>query len=148
MTLLIVGFLLFGAAVQAEDLVRVSRYAVLEPVATMEQADVLSVVISLDFPDQVTTVGGAIEHLLLRSGYRMADPWASDPALPTLWRLPLPLVHRHLGPIRIDNALSTLAGPAWDLVVDPVNRLISFDLQDQYRSRLHQDVAMQQPKTF
>ena len=142
LTLIIGGMLMSGFAAQAEAPYRVSRYAVMEPVATAEQADVLSVVVSLDFPDPITTVGGAIEHLLLRSGYRMADPWASDPALPRLWRLPLPLVHRHLGPIRIDNALSTLAGPAWDLVVDPVNRLISFDLQDQYRSRLPQDALL------
>jgi type IV pili sensor histidine kinase/response regulator len=124
----------FSAISQAEENYRISRYATINPVATPEQAKPLSVVVSLDFTDQVRTVGEALQHLLSRSGYQLADLNASDPALPILLKKPLPLIHRKLGPITIENALVTLAGDAWNLVVDPVNRLVSFDLLEQYRS--------------
>jgi type IV pili sensor histidine kinase/response regulator len=126
--------LVINASSYAEELYQVGRYTSIEPVATSQQADLLSVVVTVNFTDQVNTVGDAMHHILLRSGYRLASQVSSDPALPILLDSSLPLVHRTLGPIRIDNALSTLAGPAWDLVVDPVNRLVSFDLLEQYRS--------------
>ncbi len=130
------AFLLFSlsATAEADGIYRISRYATVNPVATPEQAKPLSVVVTLDFTDQVRTVGDAIHHLLSRSGYRLADLTVSDPAMPVLLNQPLPLIHRHLGPITIENALVTLAGDAWDLVVDPVNRLVSFELLEQYRS--------------
>lgn len=123
-----------SAVAKAKDLYKISRYASMDPVATSAQAHPLSVVVTVNFTDRVSTVGDAITHLLSRSGYRLADVASSDPALPILLNQPLPLIHRRLGPITIDNALATLAGDAWDLVVDPVNRLISFELLDKYRS--------------
>jgi type IV pili sensor histidine kinase/response regulator len=136
MPFIIFTILLFSlsATTQAEGIYRISRYSSVNPVATPEQAQPLAVVVTLNFTDQVRTVGNALEHLLSRSGYKLADFRASDPALPVLLNQPLPLIHRKLGPITIENALITLAGDAWDLVVDPVNRLISFELLDQYRS--------------
>ena len=128
------GLFVINASSYAESLYQVGRYTSIEPVATAQQTDLLSVVVTVNFTDQTQTVGDAMQQLLLRSGYRLASPHSSDPALPVLMQSPLPLVHRQLGPIRIDNALSTLAGSAWDLVVDPVNRLVSFDLLEQYRS--------------
>jgi len=119
---------------QAKEFYKIGRYANVDPVATSEQAQPLSVVVTVSFTDRVHTVGDAITHLLSRSGYRLADANRSDPVLPTLLNQPLPLIHRHLGPITIENALVTLAGEAWDLVVDPVNRLVSFELLDKYRS--------------
>ncbi|MEL0587559.1 MAG: pili assembly chaperone [Candidatus Thiodiazotropha sp. (ex. Lucinoma kazani)] len=131
-SLLTVSLLLIVSASYADGIYRVGRYTAIDPVATSQQSDVLSVVVTMNFPDQITTVGGAIQHLLHRSGYRLAALEASDPNIPTLLDLPLPSVHRRLGPIKIDNALRTLSGPAWDLVVDPVHRLVSFDLLESY----------------
>lgn len=126
-------FYSLSATSHAESIYRISRYASIEPVATHEQSHPLSVVVSVNFTDRVNTVGDAIRHLLLRSGYRLADVRVSDPSLPILLSRPLPMIHRTLGPITLDNALVTLAGDAWDLVVDPVNRLVSFELLKQYR---------------
>jgi type IV pili sensor histidine kinase/response regulator len=129
-----IWFCSLSVTAYADGVYRMSRYATVNPVATSEQAHPLSVVVSLNFTDQVLTVEDAVRHLLSRSGYRLADLSASDPALPILLKQPLPLIHRHLGPITIENALVTLAGDAWDLVIDPVNRLVSFELLEQYRS--------------
>lgn len=134
-SLLVASMIFFTAASNADGVYRIGRYTTIDPVATSQQSDVLSVVVTVNFTDQVNTVGDAIRHLLHRSGYRFASLKSSDPALPILLKAPLPLVHRHLGPIRVDSALEALAGPAWDLVVDPVNRLVSFDLLEQHKHR-------------
>ncbi|STQ14869.1 pilus biogenesis protein PilL [Enterobacter cloacae] len=47
---------------------------------------------------------------------------------------PLPAVQRDIGPVRLSEALQIVAGPAWRLKVDDVNREICFELRDQYRS--------------
>ncbi len=44
-----------------------------------------------------------------------------------MFALPLPAVHRSLGPMTLRDALKTLAGPAFNLVQDPVHRLITFE---------------------
>lgn len=117
----------------ADDEVRVGRYTTTVPVVTSAQSDPLSVVVSVSFGAHIQTVGESLAYLLMRSGYRLADLDASDPYLPILLSRPLPQVHRHLGPVRLDGALVALAGSAWRLVVDPVNRLISYELQAQFR---------------
>ena len=142
----LLGLLAVSTAAQADSPYQVGRYISVDPVATPVQKDLLSVVVTVDFTDQIQTVGDAMTHILLRSGYRLASLDASDPALPVLLNSPLPLVHRQLGPIRIDNALSALAGPAWDLVIDPVNRLVSFDLLERYR--MSTDRLAQQPHSL
>jgi len=113
--------------------VRVGRYASVTPSATPEQSNLLAVVINISFGSNITTVGEALKHLVVRSGFSLADLHASDPYLPILLSRPLPQVHRHLGPITLSDALTTLAGPAWYLSVDPVNRLISYELLSKFR---------------
>lgn len=109
-------------------------YALVTPTATLEQIDLLAVVVTFKFPAQVSSVGDAVTLLLERSGYRLAYGANTDPELATLLALPLPHVHRNLTQIRLRDALQALAGGAWVLVEDPVNRLISFDLDERYRS--------------
>lgn len=132
LALALAGLLIMTAcpSVRAEN---PSGYALINPVATAEQNDILAVVVSLKFPNHVATVGDAISQLLERSGYRLAFGGHADPELPTLLALPLPQVHRNLSQIRLRDALQALAGSAWVLVEDPVNRLVSFDLDERYR---------------
>ena len=111
----------------------VGRYTTVVPSATPAQSNLLSVVINISFGPNITTVGEALRHLLVRSGFALADLEASDPYLPILLSRPLPQVHRQLGPITLSDALTTLAGPAWYLSVDPVNRLISYELLSEFR---------------
>ncbi len=114
--------------------VRVGRYSSINPVATEQQSNLLSVVVTISFNAHINSVGEAINHLLLRSGYHLASLKASDPMLPVLLDAPLPHTHKKIGPITIENALHMLAGSAWALVVDPVHRLVSFELVEKYQS--------------
>ena len=133
------SFVLFGMLVSCTafatglDPVRVGRYSALAPGPSLEQVDPFALPINTEFSYSAQTVGHALKQVLARSGYRLASLDASCPSLPTLLGWPLPAVHRTLGPMRLDEALKTLAGPAHYLVVDPVHRLVSFELREPYQ---------------
>lgn len=107
--------------------VQVGRYASLDAVPTMDQTNLLSAPVSVQFPVSVVVVGQAVKHLLQPSGYRLAPQVVSDSSQANLLNLPLPEPHRVLGPMPLQMALETLAGPAFRLVEDPVHRLVSFE---------------------
>ena len=108
--------------------VQVGRYSALRALPTVAQADLLSTTITARFPERIQTVGEAVRYLLQRSGYRLADHNVANSVMADLLGLPLPTVHRNLGPITLQQALATLIGPVFRLVLDPVHRLIAFEL--------------------
>ena len=113
--------------VACADEVQVGRYATMQAVPTSAQVHLLSAMVRVQFPASVVSVGQAVEQLLQPSGYRLASDTAADPLRRTLLNLPLPEPHRVLGPMPLQTALETLAGPAFRLVEDPVHRLVSFE---------------------
>lgn len=112
---------------QAND-VQVGRYSLLSATLTEAQANLLATIITVSFPERIVTVGEAVQYLLQRSGYRLATAPVTTPETAELLTLPLPAVHRQLGPITLTQALETLVGPVFRLIHDPVHRLISFEL--------------------
>ena len=115
-----------------DEVQQVARYSTIAPVPRAAQVDPLDAVVTIVFPEQLTTVDEALHYVLRRSGYRLASAKATDPAASVIANQPLPEVHRRLGPITVARALGTLAGPAWTMVVDPVHRLVSFELAQEY----------------
>ena len=111
---------------QANDL-QVGRYSLFATTPTEAQADLLQATIKVQFPDRVRTVGDAVKHLLQQSGSRLAGSEATGTASAYLMALPLPAVHRSVGPMPLKRALETLVGPAFHLVEDPVHRLVAFE---------------------
>jgi conjugative transfer region protein (TIGR03748 family) len=111
---------------QAND-IQVGRYSLFAVTPSEAQADPLQATITVQFPDRILTLGDAIQHLLQQSGYRLAGTDATGPAAVYLMALPLPAVHRSLGPLPLKRALETLVGPAFYLVEDPVHRLVAFE---------------------
>ena len=111
---------------QANDS-QVGRYSLLAATPTQAQAELLATTMTVRFPERIQTVGEAVRYLLQRSGYRLATAESIGPDTAALFALPLPAVHRSLGPMTLRDALETLAGPVFHLVQDPVHRLISFE---------------------
>lgn len=123
----VAGFLAIGGTnLQAKE-IQVGRYSTTTTAPTPAQAELLSTTVTLRFPERIQTVGEAVRYLLQRSGYRLADPEGVSSETMALFALPLPAVHRSLGPTTLREALQTLAGPAFILVQDPVHRLITFE---------------------
>lgn len=73
-------------------------------------------------PTLDASVGDALRHVLLRTGYRLCDA----PETTALYALPLPAAHLRLGPLPLRDALRALAGPAWELSVDDAARAVCF----------------------
>lgn len=129
---LVLATLAPSTAPSAENDVQVARYSTVAALPSAAQVEPLTAVITIIIPEQLTTVDEALLYVLRRSGYRLARDEAADPATSVLARQPLPEVHRRLGPITVASALTTLAGPVWSMVVDPVHRLVSFELVPAY----------------
>ena len=107
--------------------VQVGRYSLLSAQPTKGQTDLLATTVTVHFPAQVQTVGESVRYLLRHSGYQLAETAALAPKTLDLLSLPLPSVHRQLGPMPLRRALETLAGSTFDLVQDPVHRLVAFE---------------------
>ena len=119
--------IMVSSQLQASE-VQVGRYTLRSAIPAEAQADLMSAIVTIRFSDRIQTIGAAARYLLRDSGYQLASPIALDPETKALFRLPLPAVHRNLGPLTLRQALETLAGPTFRLVQDPVHRLISFEL--------------------
>ncbi|MCB1849463.1 MAG: pili assembly chaperone [Gammaproteobacteria bacterium] len=117
---------LLSLNLQADD-ARVGRYSVVAAVPTEAQADLLATTLAIRFPERIQSLGEAVRYLLQRSGYRLAEAESMGPETAALFALPLPAAHRSLGPMTLRAALETLAGPAFNLVQDPVHRLVAFE---------------------
>ena len=81
------------------------------------------------------TVGQALPQLLNGTGWRLADSHAADDRIYRLYNQPLPEHKLRIGPMPLDQALTWIAGDGWALVIDPVNRLVSFEVEARYDSR-------------
>lgn len=115
------------AVVHAEppSAIRYGRYTLANTSPRPEQVDLLSQVIDIQIPDGLApTVRDALTYVLRHSGYQVC-PLNDDVQL--LYSHPLPASHYHLGPISLRNALVTLAGVAWQPVVDDKTRTICFE---------------------
>ncbi len=103
--------------------IQVNRYSFQKQTPPPHQADLLSAVIETRFPNNVVTVGHAIEYMLERSGYQFIYTEESAEAM----TLELPAVHRNLGPLNLRTALTTVAGPAWRLQENNEHRKVWFE---------------------
>ncbi|KQP14761.1 hypothetical protein [Pseudorhodoferax sp. Leaf267] len=90
----------------------------------------LDVVVSLSFPrSTVSTVGDALQHTLLRSGYRLSQADMDKLAINFL-ALPLPESQRQVGPYAVHAVLGLLVGPVWTWHSDDQRRTVWFSASD------------------
>ena len=125
-----------GTGLAAEDPVAIARYAYLMPGSSHAQRHPLQVTLTqVRFPQEIATVGEAMNHLLTRSGYRLDEQrshWANTILMPQ----PLPEIHRDLGPIHLSEALAVLAGSAWRLKVNPLYRTLIIRPTEEWQAQL------------
>ncbi|MFJ4131409.1 PilL N-terminal domain-containing protein [Pseudomonas cyclaminis] len=104
---------------------RYGRYTLVSTEPTTEQQDLLAQIIDVSIPSSLSpSVQDALHYVLLRSGYSLCPDAAP---MTVLFSRSLPAAHYRLGPIPLRNALQVLAGPAWQLTVNDVNRSVCFE---------------------
>lgn len=121
------------SAQAADSMTQFGRYLTAINKPTLAQTDLLSQTMQVRFPQNVQTIGDAMNYLLKFSGYSLIDDNKRSDELKNTLSKPLPTVDRDFGPMSLKDGLSTLIGPAYSLVHDPLNRTINFDLKPQFR---------------
>ena len=116
------------ATVHADDHCNADRAVLRSPAkAALEQQDLLAVTAPLRVPEEIATVGGAVEWVLNPSGYRLVSSDQLSTEVKDLLNLPLPNAHRRFEALSIKDIIALLVGPAFVLVHDPVHRLMTFE---------------------
>lgn len=114
--------------VLADGQMQVGRYTTTVATPAGQAADPLDVFVRLSYPRQtVSTVGDALRHTLLRTGWRLVETSALTPQAAHLLGLPLPESQRSLGPYKARTILEVLTGPSWRWHEDPIQRLVWFE---------------------
>jgi len=112
------------------------RYSSIKSKPTQAQRELLLVMITVSIPDEITNIGETIAYLLKRSGYQLVQPQSQQIELTEFFLKRLPEVHRHIGPMSLEDALTILTAPAFKLNQDPVSRLISYELDTRFAGEI------------
>ena len=121
---------------------QVGRYTTTVAAPPDAAARPLDVYVQLNYPRQtVQTVGDAIQHTLLRTGWRLVEPSALAPQAANLLNLPLPESQRVVGPYRARTVLEVLTGPNWQWHEDPIQRLVWFTVKADHVAAVASPVA-------
>ena len=112
--------------------VQTGRYTHVKNIPPVDQINPLKVVVVTRIPQSAVTVGDSISYLLSRSGFVLADASVMSTETQNLMLLPLPQVQRQIGPMTLDKALKTLGGDSFELVVDPVHRIVNYELSSKF----------------
>lgn len=116
---------------RAPEVVRYDRYRLVSTSPLSVQRDPLSQLVDIHIPGSLKpTVSDALQYLLKQSGFSLCQQNAQNDIL---FRQPLPSVHYKLGPVRLRTALQVIAGPAWQLEVNEVERTVCYSLQEGYQ---------------
>jgi type IV pili sensor histidine kinase/response regulator len=112
---------------------QIGRYTTQATTPQNTDARPMAVIAQIHFPrSTVVTVGDAIRHTLLRTGYRLVPLDRLNPYERDFLELPLPESQRVIGPYPVNTILSTLLGEAWDLKADPLTRQVWFSVNAQH----------------
>ncbi|ECC2947622.1 response regulator [Salmonella enterica subsp. enterica] len=110
----------------APEVVRYDRYLLINTRPNQAQRNPLHQIVNINLPLNLKlTVGDAFTWLLKQSGYSLC---VDDHPTQFLAGKPLPLSQYRLGPMRLEEALKTLAGPGWLMQTDVLNREVCFHL--------------------
>ena len=121
----------FSADVVRDDqeyFVTTDRYTQSSIKPRADQLSPLDTLVNFAFGDAVKTVGSAVREMLEGSGYIWSAP-VGEVDDSRLNDLPLPVINRDIGPLRLRDGLATVAGVAWQLNVDELNRTVWFSIK-------------------
>ncbi|MBA3210843.1 hypothetical protein CBZ97_004160 [Salmonella enterica] len=125
---------------RSPEVTRSGRYTLVSVKSADAQREPLNQLIDITMPGQlVNSVGDGFRYLLFQSGYSLCGRYGADFA--ELLKRPLPAVQRKIGPMRLSEALQVVAGPAWRMSVDEVNREVCFVLRDAYLTQAKTPVS-------
>lgn len=115
------------------DNIRVGRYLSVADSPQADQQQLLQQQIQVKFPQNILTIEQAMQFILQFSGYRLEKTSSMSVLVQSMLKQKLPEVDRNFGPMTLQDALTTLAGDTFYLLIDPVHRLVAFKIKPQYQ---------------
>jgi conjugative transfer region protein (TIGR03748 family) len=132
-SLLLLGIIFSKLCFADESSSQIGRYLTLSNKPKFSQIELLSQIIQVRFPQNIQTINTAMNYILRFSGYELASQNNMGNEIKIMLNKPLPIVDRELGPMSIKDGLLVLAGPAFYLIEDPVNRLVIFRIKPNFQ---------------
>lgn len=129
--------LVISGTLSAQNITQIERYASVDNKPSAAQLNPLLTVAQVHFPKDVQTVGEALNYWISYSGYRLVDEAKLSSDVREVLKQQLPQADRNLGPLSIKSGLQVLMGnDVFDLVCDPLHRMVSFELKKKYKLAL------------
>lgn len=112
---------------ESANVTQVNRYATVTNKPLPAQINPLLAVQQVHFPQDIQSIGQAINYWLRYSGFHLAAREKLPESLKILLSQPLPQIDRNLGPLTVADGLSVLVGQhEFELIEDPLIREINF----------------------
>jgi conjugative transfer region protein (TIGR03748 family) len=119
--------LMVGAAYSADT--QMSRYTTMKESVPIKKVDLLQQNITINFSPNVRTIDDALKQLLVNSGYQLETTASQDKYTQAMLANNLPATQRVIENASLKQSLLALTGDQFDIVVDPINRIISFKIK-------------------
>ncbi|HAT2073483.1 TPA: hypothetical protein JBF42_02310 [Legionella pneumophila] len=114
----------------AANVTQINRYATVANKPLAAQINPLLAVQQVHFPQEVQTIGQAIEWWLRFSGFSLISKEKQPESLQAVMRQALPQIDRTLGPLTVKDGLEVLVGQqSFTLIEDPLLRQVNFKLK-------------------
>ncbi|KTD09321.1 hypothetical protein [Legionella jamestowniensis] len=119
----------------AANVTQVNRYATVANKPLAAQINPLLAIQQVHFPQEVQTIGQAVEWWLKFSGFSLVSKEKQLQSLQTIMRQALPQIDRNLGPLTVKDGLEVLVGQqSFTLIEDPLLRQVNFKLRAGVRN--------------
>lgn len=120
----------------AANVTQVNRYATVANKPLAAQINPLLAVQQIHFPQEVKTIGEAVDWWLRYSGFTLIAKDKQPESLQAVMRQPLPQIDRNLGPLTVKDGLEVLVGQqVFTLIEDPLLRQVNFQLKPTVKPR-------------
>ncbi|HAT8894418.1 TPA: hypothetical protein F8S33_15805 [Legionella pneumophila] len=119
----------------AANVTQVNRYATVANKPLAAQINPLLAIQQVHFPQEVQTIGQAVEWWLKFSGFSLVSKEKQPESLQTVMHQALPQIDRNLGPLTVKDGLEVLVGQqSFALIEDPLLRQVNFKLRAGVRN--------------
>ncbi|HAT1863912.1 TPA: hypothetical protein ACIZBI_002973 [Legionella pneumophila] len=119
----------------AANVTQVNRYATVANKPLAAQINPLIAIQQVHFPQEVQTIGQAVEWWLKFSGFSLVLKEKQPVSLQTVMHQALPQIDRNLGPLTVKDGLEVLVGQqSFALIEDPLLRQVNFKLKAGVRN--------------
>ncbi|HAT9060339.1 TPA: hypothetical protein JBB45_03705 [Legionella pneumophila subsp. pneumophila] len=119
----------------AANVTQINRYAIVANKPQAAQINPLLAIQQVHFPQEVQSIGQAVEWWLKFSGFSLVSKEKQPESLQTVMRQALPQIDRNLGPLTVKDGLEVLVGQqSFTLIEDPLLRQVNFKLKTVIRN--------------